>query len=165
MEQQDPTPADNSIILGTLAFSYAGTGCGGQTTAFVLSFAEPVDPAWAQNISNFQLVALQGAGRQVRLKTPKYNAATNTVTIRPLHQQNMHRLYRLTVIGAGERGPNDAATSPADAQTGAGDSSGNIVILVTIKDLKDRGTSPTSRRNYKLILAKQTLEMKRLGLD
>ena len=41
------------------------------------------------------------------------------MTLRPLHQQNMHRLYRLTVIGAGAGGPNDAATGPADAQTGA----------------------------------------------
>ena len=30
------------------------------------------------------------------------------------------------------------------------------MIIVTIKDLKDRGTSPASRRNYKSILAAQT---------
>ena len=57
-----PSPNDNSIILGTVAFGYEVTGCRGRTTAFMLSFGEPVDPAWAQNINNYQLVALHGAG-------------------------------------------------------------------------------------------------------
>jgi uncharacterized repeat protein (TIGR01451 family) len=164
MDQTDPTPDDDFIFLYTLAFSYLGTGCGGQNTAFVLTFAEPVDPAWAENVNNYQLVDLHGSPHTVLLRAPKYNAATNTVTLKALHQQNMHRLYRLTVIGAGERGENGAATGPENARSVPGDPGGNIVILVGIQDLANKGKSPASLRNYKLILHAQHLEMKRLGL-
>jgi hypothetical protein len=86
------------------------------------------------------------------------------VTLKALHQQNMHRLYRLTVIGAGERGENDPATGPEDARSVSGDPRGNIVILIGIQDLANKGKSPASLRNYKLILRAQHQEMKRLGL-
>jgi uncharacterized repeat protein (TIGR01451 family) len=165
MDHSDPTPKDNSVSLKTRGAGVHGTGCTHVSTVLLLAFPEPVDPAWAQNTNNYHLVDLQGTRRTVLLKSARYDTAANTVTLKPLHQQNLHRLYQLTVIGAGATSVTDTKTGPADAQTFPGDPNGNLVMLITIADLIDRGTSPTSLRNYKLILHAQHLEMKRLGLE
>jgi virginiamycin B lyase len=165
MDQTDPTPADNSTTVYATAFGESGTGCRGQTTVLLLKVPDPADAAWAQNINDYRLVDLNGSRRTVLLKSARYDAATGTVTLKPLHQQNLHRLYELTVIGAGGGGQNAGATGPTDDQAGSGGLGGNLVILITIADLIDRGTSPASVRNYNLILHAQRLEMKRLGLE
>jgi uncharacterized repeat protein (TIGR01451 family) len=171
MDQTDPTPKDNSVTLDTLLFATVNTGCQGRATVVLMSFAEPVDPAWARNLHNYQLVDREGSPRMIRLKSAEFNAATNTVTLKPLHQPNMHDLFQLTVIGAGtdagSRHLTDAATNPAGGQNGSGTGSPgeNLVTMLGIQDLLTRGTSPTSLRNFKEILARQTVVMKRLGLD
>jgi uncharacterized repeat protein (TIGR01451 family) len=166
MDQTDPNPNNNSVSLSTELAGTVGTGCQAHKTEVLLRFAGPVDPAWARNLHNYRLVALEGRSRRmIRLRSARFNAATNTVTLKPLHQPNMHDLFQLTVFGAGVRGPTDAATSPAGGRSGSGGPGGNLVITIGIQDLLTRGTSPTDLRNYKLLLAKQTAEMKRLGLE
>jgi virginiamycin B lyase len=165
MDQKDPSPADNSVTLDTTLVGTQGTGCQHSATVILLRFAEPVDPAWAKNVDNYQLVDREESPRTIRLKSARYNARSNTVTLKPLHQPNMHDLFQLTVLSAGARGPTDAATSPAGGPSGSGGPPGNLVIMIGIQDLVTRGTSPTDLRNYKWLLAKQTAQMKRLGLE
>jgi virginiamycin B lyase len=165
MDQTDPSPADNSVSLDTTLVGTKGTACQGSATVVLLRFAEPVDPAWAKDVHNYQLVDREGSPRTIRLKSAKYNAATDTVTLKPLHQPNMHDLFQLTVLSDGGQRLTDAATSPAGGENGSGGPDGNLVIMIGIQDLLTRGTSPTSLRNFKWILGRQTLVMKRLGLE
>jgi virginiamycin B lyase len=165
MDQTDPSPPDNSVSLSTTLVGTKGTGCQGRRTVVLLRFAQPVDPAWAKNVHNYQLVDRERSPRTIRLRSARFNAATNTVTLKPLHQPNMHDLFQLTVLSDGAHRRADAVTSPTGGRNGSGGPGGNLVIMIGIQDLLTRGTSPTSLRNFKWILARQTLVMKRLGLE
>jgi virginiamycin B lyase len=161
MDQTDPTPTNNSVELHTQLTGTKGSACEGRATVMLLRFAEPVDPAWAKDVHNYRLVDREGRPRLIRLKWAKFNAATNTVTLKPLHQPNMHDLFELTVIGA----LTDAATSPTAAQIGSGSPGGNLVIMIGIQDFLTREWSPTAIWGFKWILGRQTKVMKRLGLE
>ncbi len=73
-----------------------------QQTVLVLSFNDGLDPTSAQNQSNYKIVG--PAGRSVSIGSAVFNAATNTVTLRPTSRINLHHTYHLTVIGTGPHG-------------------------------------------------------------
>jgi hypothetical protein len=88
-----------------------------QPTELVLSFNDGLDPASAQNLSNYKIVG--PAGHAVRIGSAVFDDATNTVTLHPTRRINLHHTYRLTVIGTGPHGVTNTEGIPLDgANTG-----------------------------------------------
>ena len=77
-----------------------------QQTVLVLSFNDGLDPTSAQNLSNYKIVGPDG--RSVSIGSAVFDAATNTVTLRPTSRINLHHTYHLTVIGTGPHGVTDS---------------------------------------------------------
>jgi uncharacterized repeat protein (TIGR01451 family) len=168
MNQTDPTPADDSVILATtvsapptvvsLPPTVTGVqrfGFHAQPTTLVLTFDEQLDPRCAQNASNYQIVALGRSRRSIRIKSAAYDAATRSVTLRPVHRLNLHNLFRLTVDGTGPNGVADAFGNALDGQ-GNGDPGSNFVTIVSAEDLVLTTTDPSILRAYKKILFEQS---------
>ena len=88
-----------------------------QPTELVLSFNDGLDPASAQNLSNYKIVGPDG--HAVRIGSAVFDDATNTVTLQPTRRINLHHTYRLTVIGTGPHGVTNTEGIPLDgANTG-----------------------------------------------
>ena len=73
-----------------------------QPTVLVVSFNEALDPASAMNLRNYRITG--PAGRSVRIRSAVFDAATNTVTLRPADRINLHHTYHLTLVGVGPDG-------------------------------------------------------------
>jgi hypothetical protein len=73
-----------------------------EQTVLVLNFNDGLDPTSAQNLSNYKLVGPDG--RAVHIGSAVFDAATNTVTLRPTSRINLHHTYHLTVMGTGPHG-------------------------------------------------------------
>jgi uncharacterized repeat protein (TIGR01451 family) len=133
MDQADLTPADNALTVGTVVATSNGAGptvtsvhrfgfhC--KPTSLVLTFDEPLDPARAQVLANYQLAALDGPRGTIRIGSAVYDPATRTVTLRPVQRLYLYHRFRLTVVGTGPRGLTDASGNLLDGQkTGHPDS-------------------------------------------
>jgi uncharacterized repeat protein (TIGR01451 family) len=169
MDQTDLTPADNSRTLITSVTSKVGVdgpkvtsvqrfGVHALPTTLVLTFDKLLDAARAQNPDNYQIIELGGTGRRIRV-TAAYDPAARTVTLRPAHRLNLHRLFRLTVVGTGQSGVSDASGNLLDGQ-GNGDPGSNFVTIVSAADLVLTTTNPTLLRTYKKILLAQREQSK-----
>ena len=82
-----------------------------QPTILVLTFGTPLDPSRAQDISNYQIVTLGGAGRDglrvgrsIGVLTAVYDPLALTVTLRPAERLDIRNSYRLTVKGTAPGG-------------------------------------------------------------
>jgi uncharacterized repeat protein (TIGR01451 family) len=159
--ESDPTPADNSIAqtttvrAGPVVTRVHRFGFHAHPTTLVLTFDEPLDPARAQNTANYEIVALGGAHRRIRVKSAAYNPATRKVTLRPSHRLNLHDLFRLTVVGTGPSGVTDASGNPLDGQNTPGDQGNNFVTIVSAADLVLTTTDPAIIRAYRKIVSRQ----------
>jgi hypothetical protein len=92
-----------------------------QPTVLVVSFNEALDPASAVNLNNYRIT--DPAGRSVRIRSAVFDAATNTVTLRPVDRINLHHTYQLTVVGTGPDGIRNTQGELLDgANTGSADS-------------------------------------------
>jgi hypothetical protein len=105
-----------------------------QPTTLVLTFDRPLDPARAQNVSSYRIIALRGLRRSIAIKSAVYDAATRTVTVSPARRLNVHFRFRLTVLGTGLTGLADASGVLLDGRS-SGDPGSNFVADVTIQDL------------------------------
>ena len=140
----DPTPGDNMITLSTAVMPATldgptvsmveRFGFHLRPTTLVLTFDEPLDPVTAQNVANYRIVALEGTGGNVRIKSAAYNAATRTVTLSPAYLLNFHHRFRLTVIGTTPSGVTDTKGSLLDGQN-TGHPGSSFVKIITAKDL------------------------------
>jgi type VI secretion system secreted protein VgrG len=70
-----------------------------------LTFNQQLDPARAEDVSEYQLVGPRG--RIDPIISAVYDPATQTVTLHPKRRVNLHRTYRLTVDGTGVGGLTD----------------------------------------------------------
>jgi hypothetical protein len=168
MDQYDPTPADNSATVTTdvsPTMARAGTGCQGQPTVLVLRFDESLDAGWAQDPRNYRIVALQGSLRTIRVKSAVYHAATHTVILRPAQNLNVHKIFQLTVMGAGAHGVTDTAGSLAGGQNGRGGPDGNFSTFISAANLVLKTKNPRILREYKWILSYQSSELKHLQFE
>jgi hypothetical protein len=141
MDQADPTPDDNLFVTAVTAVApsvhvVAPTvtlverfGIHTRPTTLVLSFDKPLDPARAQDLGDYQLVALVRRGRTVRIRSAVYDPAARTVTLRPARRLMSHRLYRLTVIGTGPSGVADTSGILLDGQK-TGHPGSNFVMTI-----------------------------------
>jgi uncharacterized repeat protein (TIGR01451 family) len=164
--ETDLTPGDNSInqvtivtalsaVSGPVVTSVQRFGFHVLPTTLVLTFDRLLDPARAQNPDNYQIVALGGAPRGIRITSATYNPSTRTVTLRPAHRLNLHRLFRLTVVGTGAGGVTDVSGNRLDGQDAPGSSGSNFLTIVSAADLVLTTTSPANLRAYKKILRDQ----------
>ena len=88
-------------------------------TAFVLTFSQPMDAAGAQDPANYRLV---WAGpdhrlgtrddRVIRIRRARYDPGSQSVTLRLMHGQPLHRIVWLTVAGAASGGLTGTAGTP-----------------------------------------------------
>jgi len=96
-----PPPVDGPTVVSLDRF-----GIHMQPTRLVLTFNDGLDPASAENMANYKIV--DPSGRPVAIDSVTFDAALNTVTIRPKTRINIHHTYRLTVLGTGPGGVRDA---------------------------------------------------------
>ncbi len=120
-------------------------------TTLVLTFNVPLDPARAQDVNNYQIVAMAGgerdavvAGHVTRVRAAVYNAAALTVTLYPRQRLNIHNFYRLTVYGAPPNGLRSASGIPLDSQ-GNGDPGNKYETILSWKNLV---VTPAQARKY-----------------
>jgi virginiamycin B lyase len=161
MNQTDPTPADNTVTSTTQVMSMHRMGFHGQPTTLVLGFGAPVDPGWAQNLHNYRLVLLSGSHRTIRIKSASYDAATRTVTLRPVHRLNLHHLFRLNLAGPGTSGLTSPSDDLTDGPKTTGDPASSFVTIISAADLVLRTKNPAILRKYHDILLEQSAELKR----
>ena len=112
-----PTPVVVTPVDGPSVTSVARFGFHALPTSLVLTFNEAIDPARAVDVNNYRIVGPRG--RKVAIRSALYDPTKHTVTLEPAHRLNLHRIYRLTVIGTGLRGIADTAGNGLDgARTG-----------------------------------------------
>jgi len=107
-----------------------------EPTALVLTFNLPLDVARAESLANYRLV---GAGpdhhdRVIPIRSAQYDAASQTVTLRPRHRLPLKWTYRLTVIGT----PPGGLTTTVGAYlagAGTGQPGSDFVAAITRKSL------------------------------
>jgi hypothetical protein len=79
-----------------------------QPTRIVVQFSQPLDPASAQNVANYNLVTLIHGGRRISspfaFRSAVYDPTSNSVTLYPTRQLALRRSYRLTVNGTEPEG-------------------------------------------------------------
>jgi uncharacterized repeat protein (TIGR01451 family) len=170
--QTDPTPADDSITQLTMVSRATGPmvtsvhrfGFHARPTLLVLTFDRPLNPERAQDPGNYQIVALGGSRRNIRVRSAVYDAAARTVTLSPVHRLNLHDLFRLTVIGTGPSGLTDTSGNLLDGQND-GNPGSNFVTIVTAADLVLTTTNPALLREYHKIVSSQGSILSTNGLD
>jgi uncharacterized repeat protein (TIGR01451 family) len=141
--ESDPTANDNNAVESTTV-NNTPVGADGPTvtlvqrfgfhwfpTVLVLTFDKPLDPLTAQNLANYQLVALGGAGRFIRINSVVYNPVTRTVSLFPAELLNLHHLFLLTVVGTGPTGVTDTFGNLLDGRK-TGRPGSNFVTLISI---------------------------------
>jgi uncharacterized repeat protein (TIGR01451 family) len=170
-DQNDPTPADNSITRLTLVTpagpavtSVHRFGFHARPTRLVLTFNEPLDPGRAQDPSAYRIVALGGSQGRIPIQAATYDPATRTVTLRPAHRLNLHHLFRLTVVGTGRSGVTDVSGDLLDGRD-TGDPGSDYVTIVSAADLVLRTTNPAIVRAYQKTLANQAAYLSAAGSD
>jgi virginiamycin B lyase len=170
--QADPTPADDSITqfttvsraTGPVVTSVHQFGFHAQRTSLTLTFDQPLNPERAQDPGNYQIVALGGSRRNIRVRAAVYDAATRTVTLSPVRRLNLHDLFRLTVIGTGPDGLTDTSGNLLDGQKN-GDPGSNFVTIVTAADLVLTTVNPALLREFRKIVSSQASILGESGLD
>jgi streptogramin lyase len=95
----------------------------------VLSFDEPLDVARAQDLGNYQLVALGRRGRTIRIRSAVYDPATRNVTLSTVRRLRPRQHFRLTVIGTGPSGVTDNSGRLLDGQR-TGHPGSNFVAII-----------------------------------
>jgi hypothetical protein len=133
----DPTPADNSASFtgtvgpaGPIVVSLRAFGLVAKTTSLVLTFDRPLEPGRAEDLHNYHLVTLVGPKRTIRIKSAVYDAASLTVTLRPVQRLNLHKRFQLTVVGTGPSGVTDSSGNLLGVQT-IGQPGSNFVAIVS----------------------------------
>jgi streptogramin lyase len=97
--------------------------------ALVLSFDEPLDPARAQDLGNYQLVEQARRGRTIRIRSAVYDPAARTVTLSAVRRLRPRQRFQLTVIGTGPSGVTDSSGNLLDGQR-TGHPGSNFVAII-----------------------------------
>jgi uncharacterized repeat protein (TIGR01451 family) len=183
-KETDPSPADNTVARTT---TVAPAGGGGPTsttvapstgavapiitsvhrfgfhlrpTTLVLTFDQTLDPARAQDLTNYHLVAMDGPRGTVRIRSAAYDPAARTVTLTPMHRLYLYHRYRLTVVGHGTRGLADTSGDLLDGQK-AGHPGSDFVATISAADL---ALTPAERKDASLMQEIEALAVPHPGL-
>jgi hypothetical protein len=114
-------------------------GIHAQPTTLMLAFDAPLDPARAQDPSNYRIV--DPRGRPVGLAWARYNAAAWAVLLRPSARLNVHHPYRLTVVGTAPSGVADTSGRLLDG-AGTGRPGSDFTTVVDLSSLVLPGRFP-----------------------
>jgi hypothetical protein len=111
-------------------------------STLVLTFSQPMDVARAEDPANYRLV---WAGRDhrlgtkddrvVRIRSARYDAASQSVTLRLMHRQPLRRTLWLTVGGSSPGGLTNAAGTPL-ADVGPGRPGSRQAVPLNLKALQ-----------------------------
>jgi virginiamycin B lyase len=158
--ETDATPADNSLTQTTKVSASGPVVTGVQRfgfhahpTTLVLTFNTRLDPARAERPGNYEIVALDGPRHAIPVERAVYDAALHTVTLSPVHRLNLHRRYRLTVIGTGPNAVTDTFGDPLNDPT-PGDAGSNFITTLTARNLVLTTRDPAILRAYRRLLAR-----------
>ena len=129
------------LLAAVVAVTMSGTA--GQITGVVLTFAEPLDPASAQNVNAYSIskrtkgedssfgpidTSEDGKTRRVRFSSAAYDPAAQTVTLAPTEPFDLGRKFRrLRVSGNGPNAVRAASGAAIDGD-GNGQPGGNVTI-------------------------------------
>ena len=131
-----PAAVDGPVLTGLQRF-----GIHAQPTVLVLSFSGPLDPARAQDVNNYRIT---GPGSDpIAIDTATYDPATRTVTLLPRRRLDVHKRYRLTVVGTGPLGLANPAGLRLDG-AGPGRPGTDAVATVDWSALVLPGPKPTA---------------------
>jgi hypothetical protein len=122
-----PTPSDGPRIGVVQRFGFHE-----MATRLVLRFNEPLDPARAQDVANYAIVA--DGGSAVAITSAVYDPAAHTVTLTPAHRLNVHQSDELTVVGTGSSGISDTSGNRLDG-AGTGHAGSDYQTVVTAANL------------------------------
>ena len=93
-------------------------------TTLVLTFSAALDPARAQDVSNYHLAFRGPDGRfgtrddiLIKVLSARYNDIDHTVTLRPARLLPLSSRYRLTVRGSGRKGITDKSETLLDGKS------------------------------------------------
>jgi hypothetical protein len=107
-----------------------------QPTQTTLTFNEPLNPSSAVTLSNYEIIATSPDGRfgtrddrAIRIKSARYDATTNTVTLNPARRLDLHRRYELIVNGSMPTGITDMAGNLLDGAANGKPGSNYVVVL------------------------------------
>ena len=139
-------PSNNSsadvftyTVDGPQVTSVQRFGFHAQPTSLVINFNGPLDPAPAQKVSNYVIIAPNG--HRIRVRSAIYNSATDSVTLVLAQQLVLRKSYRLTINGttaAGLTNPDGLLLDGA----GTGQPGSNFVTSITKSNL----AGPASQR-------------------
>ena len=147
------SPADrfNYVGISPTVVSVERFGFHMHPTTLVLTFSAPLDPERADDVNNYQIVALGGGekdgvlvGHVTRVRAAVYNPSTLTVTLYPRQRLDIHNFYRLTVDGATPEGLRSASGIPFDSH-GNGEEGNNYATTLSWKNLV---LTPAQARKY-----------------
>jgi hypothetical protein len=97
-----PPTVEGPLVVAIQRFGYHTL-----PTSYVITFNEPLDPATAQDISNYQIIGPDGVVEPI--KAAVYNPASMTVTLYPRKSLDIHAIYQITLIGTGPGGITSAS--------------------------------------------------------
>jgi hypothetical protein len=105
-------------------------------TTLVLTFSTQMDAARARSLAEYHLVQVgpdhrtdTKDDRAIPIRSARYDAATETVTLRPIHRLPLRRTYMLTVLGMPPGGLTDTAGVFLDG-AGTGRPGSDYVALI-----------------------------------
>jgi streptogramin lyase len=125
-----PAPGDGPTVVSLVRLGFHA-----EPTTLVLTFDKPLDPARAEDRGNYQIV--QSHGGRVRVASVRYNPTALTVTISPAQRLDLHRSYRLTVVGRPPSGLTDTSGNLLDGAL-TGHPGSNYVATIGIRNLRFR---------------------------
>jgi hypothetical protein len=115
-----------------------------QPTILVLSFSQPLDPETAQNVAAYRIV--DPHGHTIAVDRVVYHADSQTISLVPHRQLDLHLRYLLVVAGIGPNAVKNAAGVPLDGANN-GRPGSNFVTFVTIDNwVRPQFTSVNSLR-------------------
>jgi hypothetical protein len=122
-----PAPGDGPTVVDLARF-----GVHSLPTKLVLTFDKALDPASASDPLNYTIT--NSHGHSVRIASVVYDSSAGTVIVAPAVRLNIHRSYRLTVVGTAPTGVRDTSGNLLDGAL-TGKPGSNYVADVTIANL------------------------------
>jgi virginiamycin B lyase len=123
-----PAPGDGPTVVNLVRLGFHA-----EPTTLVLSFDKPLDLFRAQDLGNYKIVQVHG--RPVPIGLVGYDPTDHTVTIFPRQRLNLHRSYRLTVVGTAPGGLTDTSGNLLDGAL-TGHPGSDYVATVTSRNLR-----------------------------
>jgi hypothetical protein len=139
--------SESSLVVSTdgpQVTSALRYGLHAQPTYLLLHFNGPLDPASAQNPSNYWIVGPSSkpghVSQRIRVGTAIYDPATHSVTLVLTERLNVHWLYHLTVNGSAPSGLTNPSGVLLDG-AGNGRPGSNYVTSIAFRNLAGRANN------------------------